>query len=119
MGIMRITIILLFICSVSFGQDFEVYNSELAYSLRLSEINTKYGYPSKDYSKIINGKRVFFKCDTVVTRTYAREIPIPTEGGKYVFPVMDYVRKEFDPTKLVPYDKTWFPVSEIEAKMIE
>ncbi len=110
---MRILILLL-ICSLAQGQEFRSYTLKSQYSAKLAEINAKYGYPSKDYSKILNGKRVFFKCDTVVTRTYANENPTRTENRKYIMPVLDYVREDFDSGKLVEYDKTWYPEPELE-----
>lgn len=114
----KIVFILGFILVVSIveGQQFKIYNTQKDYSDKLIEINLKYGYPSKEYSKILNGKRIYFVCDTVVTRTYANEIPKLTEQGKYVFPVLDYVKKEFIQIELTDYNKEWYKGEIFELK---
>lgn len=75
----KLIFILLFMPIISFGQKFKVCDTKILYDLKLAEINLKYGYPSKEYSKIIDGKRYYYNCDTVVTRTYATENPRITE----------------------------------------
>ena len=90
------------------GHKFRPYNTENEYLSKLDEINAKFGYPSKDYSKIIKGKRIYFKSDKIMTRTYASETPTRTSTNKYVFPVLNYASEDFDLVQLVDYNKGWY-----------
>jgi len=114
-----IVILLFFVPIMLYGQKFKVYDTKILYSIKLAEINLKYGYPSKEYSKILGGKRFHFVCDTVVTRTYAIENPRETENKKYIFPVLDYIQKEFDALELMNYNTTWYKEEEIEEVIIK
>ena len=107
-----IIILFLLVPIILSGQKFRIFDTKSDYLEKLNEINLKYGYPSKEYSKILSGKRIHFVCDTVVTRTYAIENPRQTKNGKYVFPMLDYVKEEF--SVLVDYDTTWYKKEEIE-----
>jgi len=91
---------------------FKLYISKAKYTAKLNEINTQLGFPSKRYSKFINGVRKHFVADRVMTRTWADENPRETELKQFAFPVNKEMEKEF--TALVEYDKDWYPIEEIK-----
>lgn len=114
----KLIFILLFLLPIiSSGQKFKICDTKILYDLNLAEINLKYGYPSKEYSRIIGGKRLYFTCDTVVTRTYATENPRETEQKKYIFSVLDYIEKEFNQSELVNFNEDWFKEEEISEEI--
>lgn len=95
---------------------FKLYISKSEYTKRLNLINEKLGFPSKRYSKIKNGVREHFVSDKIMTRTWAEENPRLTEQNKYAFPVSESIEEYF--LGLVEYSPEWYPVKEIETKII-
>jgi len=95
---------------------FKLYISKSEYTKRLNLVNEKLGFPSKKYSKILNGKRQHFVADRIMTRTWADENPRLTEQNQYAFPISKEMEKDF--TGFVEYDENWYPIAEIEPKII-
>lgn len=93
---------------------FKLFNSKSAYTTKLNLVNTEKGFPNKNYSKILRGKRVHFVADRIMTRTWAEENPRETKLKQLPFPVSEEMEKDF--TRLVEYDENWFPKTEIEPK---
>lgn len=93
---------------------FKIYDSKIEYIIKLDEINKQLNFPSKNYSKILNGKRIHFIADKIMTRTWADENPRLTEQNKYAFPVDEDMEKNF--IGLEDYDSNWYLVEEIIIK---
>ena len=95
---------------------FKLFNSKSTYTARLNLVNQELGFSNKNYSKILHGKRVHFVADKIMTRTWANENPVLTEQNQYAFPVEKSMEASF--TGLVEYNPSWYPIEEMEAKII-
>lgn len=96
---------------------FKLYDLKSEYIKQLGIINSEMCFPSKKYSKIINGKRQHFVADRVMTRTWANENPRETKEKKFILPIPKFIEVDFEKGELVEYDKNWYPEEDLVNKL--
>ena len=94
---------------------FKLYLSKTEYTKRLNIFNKEMGFQSNKGTRLVNGQWKELNFSKVMTRTWADENPRITLQSKYPLPIEGKTTL----TGLVDYDKNWYPIEEIEPKVIK